>query len=84
MKRLALLLSIAVLFGCRPVVPIAGPGEAIDPVCAYCRDLACIVVPVTADTAKADYKGHTYYFCSDRCRDSFLSDPEKYLPKGKG
>lgn len=84
MKRTALLLSIAVvaLAACRPVTPVAGPGEAIDPVCAYCRDLACIVVPVTTDTPKVEYKGSTYYFCSERCRDSFLSDPEKYLPKG--
>ncbi len=84
MKRLVLILSLVVLPGCRPVLPMAGPGEAIDPVCAYCRDLACVVVPITADTPKADYKGRTYYFCSESCRDTFLSDPVKYLPKGNG
>ncbi len=84
MKRFAFLLSIVVLAACRPVVSMVGPGEAIDPVCAYCRDLACIVVPVTAETPKAEYRGRTYYFCSENCRDTFLSDPAKYLPKGSG
>lgn len=84
MKRLALCLALAALTACRPVVPVACPGEAIDPVCAYCRDLACIVIPVTVDTPKVEYKGRTFYFCSDSCRDSFLAEPEKYLPKGNG
>src|SRR5262249_3503045 len=28
---------------------------------------------------RADYCGHTYYFCSAGCRAKFLNDPQKYL-----
>jgi YHS domain-containing protein len=76
-------IALIALAACSPVRTAAGPGEAIDPVCAYCRDMACIVVPVTKETPRAEYMGKTYYFCSDSCRDSFLKDPEKYLPKPK-
>lgn len=29
--------------------------------------------------AQADYKGKTYYFCLDECKQKFLQDPEHYL-----
>jgi Cu+-exporting ATPase len=29
----------------------------------------------------AEYKGKTYYFCNIACKDSFVSDPQKYLDK---
>jgi uncharacterized protein len=41
-----------------------------DPVCG-----------MTVDPSKAltdSYQGRTYYFCSDDCRDSFRSDPERF------
>jgi len=28
---------------------------------------------------EVDYKGETYHFCSDGCRDIFLDEPEKYV-----
>jgi Cu+-exporting ATPase len=28
--------------------------------------------------ATAEYEGRTYYFCSEACRDSFVSDPASY------
>ena len=36
---------------------------------------------VDPHTAKhrADYRGHTYYFCSAGCRAKFVADPQKYL-----
>jgi Cu+-exporting ATPase len=36
---------------------------------------------VDPHTAKhrADYQGHTYYFCSAGCRTKFINDPQKYL-----
>jgi P-type Cu+ transporter len=36
---------------------------------------------VDPHTAKhrADYQGHTYYFCSAGCRMKFINDPQKYL-----
>ena len=30
--------------------------------------------------ASAEYEGHTYGFCSVKCRDTFLEAPESYLP----
>ncbi|MGE5607844.1 MAG: YHS domain-containing protein [Bacillota bacterium] len=38
-------------------------------------------IEVTATTPHAQYAGRTYYFCSDGCRDTFLSNPEKYVAK---
>ena len=29
----------------------------------------------------AQHAGHTYYFCSDHCRDSFEANPEQYMGK---
>src|SRR5450631_381994 len=47
-------------------------GGAIDPVCGMTVD------PHTAKH-RADYRGHTYYFCSAGCRTKFVADPQKYL-----
>ena len=48
------------------------PDTAKDPVCG-----------MTVKTAGAkytlDYKGTTYYFCSEGCKTSFSKSPEKYL-----
>jgi Cu+-exporting ATPase len=49
----------------------AEPG-AIDPVCGMTVD------PHTAKH-RADYHGHTYYFCAAGCRTKFSANPEKYL-----
>ena len=37
---------------------------------------------VDPQTAKhrADYSGHTYYFCAAGCRTKFVADPQKYRP----
>lgn len=45
-----------------------------DPVCGMSID------PNTA-AAKRDYKGQTYYFCSQNCVDTFDADPDKVLNK---
>ena len=44
---------------------------AIDPVCKM------NVEPDKA-AAKADYAGQVYYFCSDICHKSFVTEPGKY------
>jgi len=49
-------------------------GGVIDPVCAMTVD------PHTAKH-RADYRGHTYYFCAAGCRAKFIADPQKYLGK---
>jgi Cu+-exporting ATPase len=50
----------------------AAAGLATDPVCGMKVD------PATAKH-RADYKAHTYSFCSQRCREKFEADPERYL-----
>ena len=49
---------------------------ANDPVCGMKVD------PHTAEH-RATYEGHTYYFCSARCREKFEADPAHYLEKDK-
>jgi len=50
--------------------------SAIDPVCG-----------MTVDTDRAEYrsfqKGDTYYFCSAGCKETFDSDPGKYIGRSK-
>jgi YHS domain-containing protein len=49
------------------------PAQAVDPVCSMKVD------PKTAP--KADYRGKTFYFCSESDRQLFLKDPAKYVKK---
>ncbi|MCX6560891.1 MAG: YHS domain-containing protein [Candidatus Aminicenantes bacterium] len=53
-------------------------GQAVDP--SKAKDLVC---GMTVDKATAkwtyEYKGTTYYFCSEGCKTSFAKEPEKYL-----
>jgi YHS domain-containing protein len=46
--------------------------KLVDPVCG---------MTVTKETAAGTYvyKGQTYYFCSNACKDNFTKDPQKYL-----
>src|SRR5262249_41385355 len=50
----------------------AAAGGVLDPVCGMTVD------PHTAQH-RHQHKGHTYYFCSGRCRAKFAADPAKYL-----
>jgi Cu+-exporting ATPase len=45
---------------------------ATDPVCGMKVD------PATSKH-RADHEGHTFHFCSARCREKFVADPGKYL-----
>jgi Cu+-exporting ATPase len=47
---------------------------AIDPVCG-------MTVHKAMAKATFEYKGTTYYFCAEGCKDAFAKDPEKYLAK---
>jgi P-type Cu+ transporter len=50
-----------------------GPAAGVlDPVCGMTVD------PHTAKY-RADYRGHTYYFCSAGCRTKFVAHPQRYL-----
>ncbi len=69
-------LVLAVAF----VAVLAGVGQQTTPETA--KDPVCGMSVKTADAKYTyDYKGTTYYFCSQGCRDSFSKDPEKYLAK---
>ncbi len=52
--------------------PAAGEVRVRDPVCRM------VVDPVTAKH-RSQHNGHSYYFCSSRCRERFESDPGRYL-----
>jgi YHS domain-containing protein len=49
---------------------------AIDPVCGMKVDEKKAV-------HKSQYKGVTYYFCSNTCKVNFEKEPEKYLKQKK-
>jgi putative intracellular protease/amidase/YHS domain-containing protein len=54
------------------------PGFEEDPVCGMAIE--------KGDQLKADYKGTTYYFCMESCRQRFLKSPEEFVgtvPKAK-
>jgi P-type Cu+ transporter len=44
---------------------------AIDPVCGMSVE--------TNDAAQSDYRGQTYYFCSDDCKTTFDRNPEQFI-----
>jgi Cu+-exporting ATPase len=33
--------------------------------------------------ARYEYKGETYYFCAEACKNKFSQDPEKYIKGSK-
>jgi YHS domain-containing protein len=77
--RVSLIPALLLSLGCTRPEFHAGPGQAVDPVCAYNRDLACVVIAITPETPKAEFKRETYYFCSASCRAAFLRNPHRYL-----
>jgi uncharacterized membrane protein YraQ (UPF0718 family)/YHS domain-containing protein len=48
-----------------------GQGYAIDPVCG-------MQVQTANAPAQSTHDGHTYWFCSDRCRERFEANPERF------
>jgi YHS domain-containing protein len=50
-------------------------GEVVDPVCG---------MTIKKDEAKFsyEYKGTTYYFCMEGCKDKFVKNPEEYIKAG--
>jgi YHS domain-containing protein len=45
---------------------------AIDPVCK-------MKVQEQSSSLSSEYQGRRYYFCSPGCKDSFDSDPERFV-----
>ena len=52
-------------------------------VCLYNNDLACVNIRLKDTTPRAVYRGTTYCFCSEDCREAFLKKPDKFLPKAR-
>jgi YHS domain-containing protein len=48
-----------------------------DPVCG-------MEVEEASAAAEAVYQGNRYYFCSESCREEFLSHPDQYIEEGPG
>ncbi len=38
---------------------------------------------VSSDKIKSEYKGRSYYFCSESDKKTFIGKPEKYIGKAK-
>jgi YHS domain-containing protein/TusA-related sulfurtransferase len=72
-KKILVLLGVAALAAVLALAQ-AKPDTAKDPVCG-----------MTVKTAGAkytyDYKGTTFYFCSEGCKTAFAENPDKYLPQ---
>lgn len=45
-------------------------GKHIDPICG---------MEATSDFFKSDYKGKTYYFCSQHCKDKFDANSQNFI-----
>jgi len=54
---------------------------AKDPVCQYYRELGCVDVRVDDSTPRAEYKGVTYYFCCEHCKEIFEEHPEDFAAR---
>lgn len=50
-------------------------GQVKDPVCG-------MTVDRERSSSTSRYRGSTYYFCSNSCRDKFEQEPEKYAAPG--
>ena len=48
--------------------------QTLDPVCK-------MTIESSTAAAQANYNGVTNYFCMQGCKDAFLANPNKYLPK---
>lgn len=48
--------------------------QTLDPVCK-------MTIESSTAAAQAKFNGVTYYFCMQGCKDAYLANPKKYLPK---
>ncbi len=69
-------LIIVVMIGFVQQAVAQSPQEAV---CAVCRVHEGTTAPEKV-VAFSEYQGATHYFCSKKCKETFDSDPEAYLP----
>jgi YHS domain-containing protein len=70
----AILLALAFVFVLTGAAQQKSDDTAVDPVCGMTIKKADAKVTY-------EYKGTTYYFCGQGCKDAFVKDPEKFLQK---
>ena len=58
-------------------MPESGPGAVKDPACGMVIDAKKAAIA----GLKSEYRGVTYYFCSQGCKRNFDKTPERYLTK---
>lgn len=85
LKNFGLAVTVCFIAGCAtPSADSVQTGPvATCYVCKYNNDLACVNLDIKDSTPRTEKQGKTYYFCSQDCRDAFLKNPQKYLPKAK-
>ncbi len=44
-------------------------------------DITCGMIIDKEGAVTAEYQGHTFYFCSEPCKEMFEAEPEKYVQK---
>jgi YHS domain-containing protein/TusA-related sulfurtransferase len=71
-KILAVLLAVAFVFALSALAQTKSEDTAKDPVCG-------MSVKKAGAKLTSDYKGTTYYFCSESCQTEFAKNPDKYL-----
>lgn len=77
MKKLVFnFLFTAIIISLAHQVLAQPPKEAV---CAVCRVHEGTTAPEKV-VAVSEYQGTTHYFCSKKCKETFDSDPEAYLP----
>jgi YHS domain-containing protein/TusA-related sulfurtransferase len=74
LKILSLLLAVAFIAVLAGTAQQKAEDTAKDPVCG-------MSVKIAGAKYTYDYKGTTYYFCSEGCKTAFSNEPEKYLAK---
>ena len=74
LKILSFLLAVAFIVVLAGIAQQKAEDTAKDPVCG-------MSVKIAGAKYTYDYKGMTYYFCSEGCKTAFSKEPDKYLVK---
>ena len=81
---LALAVTLLVTLSCSTAreAQTGGSAQKQEPKAATVTDPVCgMQIDPAKATNKTEYKGKTYYFCSDYCKKSFDANPEAALNK---
>jgi len=67
-----------------PETPAVATNDAAKPAKKLPKKAECAVCRTGPEAVKASYvyKGKTYYFCREGCKEEFQADPEKHIKAG--